>query len=138
MGLARVLEGAGRLSSKGKFCSLNSATTTSLVDKRGISICNMSSKSTPLPSALPIEDRLIWVDCEMTGLEVETDALIEIAVVVTEGDTLEQVAATESIIISTPKDILDKMNEWRVKADEGLPGKSNQSGRSGGYGDEGN
>ena len=60
----------------------------------------MSSKSKPLPSALPIEvssvifsnnpdffslkDRLIWVDCEMTGLEVEKDALLEIAVVVTE------------------------------------------------------
>merc|ERR1712130_1061863 len=53
--------------------------------------------------------------CEMTGLEVETDALLEIAVVVTEGDTLEQVAATESIIISTPKDVLDKMNSWCVK-----------------------
>ena len=31
-----------------------------------------------------LKDRLIWVDCEMTGLEVETDALLEIAVVVTE------------------------------------------------------
>ena len=79
----------------------------------------------------------------MTGLEVEKDALLEIAVVVTEvtaacwqeydfadidlesksilmvmtddqGDTLEQVAATESIIISTPKDVLDKMNSWYI------------------------
>jgi len=111
--LARVLEGAGRPT----FLSLNgkSATTRSFLHRRGGSICNMSSKSRPLPSALPIEDRLIWVDCEMTGLEVERDALLEIAVVVTEGDTLEQVAATESIIISTPKDVLDKMNSWCVK-----------------------
>jgi len=75
----------------------------------------MSSKSKPLPSALPIEDRLIWVDCEMTGLDVDTDALLEIAVLVTEGDTLETVAATESIIISTPQDVLDNMNSWCVK-----------------------
>ena len=47
-----------------------------------------------LPEKFPIflyqiklKDRLIWVDCEMTGLEVETDALIEIAVVVTEVKT---------------------------------------------------
>ena len=62
--LARVLEGAGRLSSKGKFGSFNSATTTSLLDKRGISICSMSSKSRPLPSALPIEVFFTWdVSC---------------------------------------------------------------------------
>ena len=34
-----------------------------------------------------LKDRLIWVDCEMTGLEVETDVLLEIAVVVTEVTT---------------------------------------------------
>ena len=34
--------------------------------------------------SLAFDNRLIWVDCEMTGLEVETDALLEIAVVVTE------------------------------------------------------
>ena len=35
-------------------------------------------------SEVKLQDRLIWVDCEMTGLDVETDALLEIAVVVTE------------------------------------------------------
>ena len=56
------------------------------------------------------EGRLIWVKCE-----VDKDALLEVAVVVTEGGTLETVAATESIAISTPKDILDKMDPWCVK-----------------------
>ena len=36
----------------------------------------------------------------MTGLDLEKDTLLEIAVVVTEGDTLQKVAATESIVIS--------------------------------------
>jgi oligoribonuclease len=31
-------------------------------------------------------DRLVWVDCEMTGLDLATDALIEIAVLVTDAD----------------------------------------------------
>lgn len=31
-------------------------------------------------------DRLVWIDCEMTGLNPETDRLVEIAVVVTDYD----------------------------------------------------
>jgi oligoribonuclease len=31
-------------------------------------------------------DRLVWIDCEMTGLDLKRDALIEIAVLVTDGD----------------------------------------------------
>ncbi|CAK5057682.1 unnamed protein product [Meloidogyne enterolobii] len=32
------------------------------------------------------EQRLIWIDCEMTGLDPVKDRLVEIACVVTEGD----------------------------------------------------
>ena len=60
-------------------------------------------------------DRLIWVDCEMTGLDIEKDKLLEIAVIVTEGDTLETVGKTESIIINCDTESLENMNEWCVK-----------------------
>jgi oligoribonuclease len=33
-----------------------------------------------------MNDRLVWIDCEMTGLDIERDALIEIACLVTDGD----------------------------------------------------
>jgi oligoribonuclease len=33
-----------------------------------------------------VNDRLVWIDCEMTGLDLAHDALIEIAVLVTDGD----------------------------------------------------
>jgi oligoribonuclease len=33
-----------------------------------------------------VNDRLVWIDCEMTGLDLQRDALIEIAVLVTDGD----------------------------------------------------
>ena len=39
---------------------------------------------------------LLKVDCEMTGLNVDTDKLLEIAVIVTEGDTLATVDKTVS------------------------------------------
>ena len=58
---------------------------------------------------------MIWVDCEMTGLDINKDKLLEIAVIVTEGDTLDTVAKTESIIIHCDDQSLDNMNEWCVK-----------------------
>ena len=33
-----------------------------------------------------INERIVWIDCEMTGLDLEKDALIEIAVIVTDAD----------------------------------------------------
>jgi oligoribonuclease len=33
-----------------------------------------------------VNDRLVWIDCEMTGLDLAHDTLIEIAVLVTDGD----------------------------------------------------
>jgi oligoribonuclease len=52
--------------------------------------------------------RLVWVDCEMTGLDLARDALIEVAVVVTDAD-LTPVDAGRDIIIHTADDILDTM-----------------------------
>nr|XP_006816109.1 PREDICTED: oligoribonuclease, mitochondrial-like [Saccoglossus kowalevskii] len=47
-----------------------------------------------------MQKRLIWVDCEMTGLEVDTCRLIEIAVVITEGDLsiVEEYPSSISIV----------------------------------------
>lgn len=34
-------------------------------------------------------ERIVWIDCEMTGLSIENDELVEIACIVTEGDLTE-------------------------------------------------
>jgi oligoribonuclease len=53
-------------------------------------------------------DRLVWIDCEMTGLDLERDALIEISCVVTDGDlTLLDDGIDE--IIKPPPESLDQM-----------------------------
>ena len=80
-----------------------------------LNIMTTKLSSYKLPSALSPKERLIWVDCEMTGLNVEEDKLLEIAVIVTEGDTLEVVGKTESIIIHEEDKVLDNMNEWCIK-----------------------
>ncbi|CDO77045.1 hypothetical protein BN946_scf184403.g20 [Trametes cinnabarina] len=54
---------------------------------------------------------LVWVDCEMTGLDPRTDKILEIAVLITNGD-LELVDGGISYIIRTDKEVLDKMGDW--------------------------
>ncbi|KAI0665658.1 ribonuclease H-like protein [Trametes maxima] len=54
---------------------------------------------------------LVWIDCEMTGLDPQTDTILEIAVLITNGD-LEIVDEGMSYIIRTDKKVLDGMGDW--------------------------
>ena len=53
-------------------------------------------------------DRLVWIDCEMTGLDLEHDALIEIACLVTDGE-LNLLDDGIDEIIKPPPEALDQM-----------------------------
>jgi oligoribonuclease len=53
-------------------------------------------------------DRIIWVDCEMTGLDIRTDALIEIAAVVTDSQ-LNPLGPGVDVIVRPPAHALDAM-----------------------------
>ncbi len=55
-------------------------------------------------------DRLVWIDCEMTGLE-DSDKIIEIACIVTD-KFLNLIAEGPDLIIYQPKKVMDSMNEW--------------------------
>jgi oligoribonuclease len=60
------------------------------------------------------EDSIIWVDLEMSGLDVDTQRIMEIACVIT-GPNLDIIAKQESLIIKTPDEILDSMDSWCTK-----------------------
>ncbi|HEX7269606.1 MAG TPA: oligoribonuclease [Streptosporangiaceae bacterium] len=53
-------------------------------------------------------DRLVWIDCEMTGLDLARDALIEIACLVTDGD-LTVLDEGVDLVIKPPAEALDHM-----------------------------
>ena len=53
-------------------------------------------------------DRLVWADCEMTGLDLRRDALIEIAVLVTDSE-LRVLDEGIDIVITAPDELLDGM-----------------------------
>ena len=57
------------------------------------------------------QDRLVWVDCEMTGLSLEKDQLVEIAVVVTDSELNELDAGINIIIRPADLAVLDTMDD---------------------------
>jgi oligoribonuclease len=64
------------------------------------------------PAPLPRSDQnLIWLDCEMTGLDPERDRLIEIAVIAT-GPQLEPRVEGPVLVIHQSDATLDAMDTW--------------------------
>jgi oligoribonuclease len=57
------------------------------------------------------DDRLVWIDCEMTGLDLEVDELVEVAVVITDYD-LVPVDPGFSIVIKPDQAAWDHMGEF--------------------------
>jgi oligoribonuclease len=55
-----------------------------------------------------VRDELVWIDCEMTGLDLAKDKLIEIAVLVTDGD-LNILGDGLDVVIHTDDSALDSM-----------------------------
>lgn len=58
-----------------------------------------------------MSDRLVWIDCEMTGLDLGADALIEVAALVTDFD-LNVLGDGVDVIIKPPAAALDQMVEF--------------------------
>ncbi len=56
-------------------------------------------------------DHLVWIDCEMTGLDVSRDALIEVACLVTDGE-LNILGDGISVVIKPPDAALDGMGDF--------------------------
>ena len=77
------------------------------------------SPATVAPGLPKSDQNLVWLDCEMTGLDPETERLIEIAVVVT-GPQLEPRIEGPVLVIHQSDAQLDAMDAWN----KGTHGKS--------------
>jgi oligoribonuclease len=53
-------------------------------------------------------DRLVWIDCEMTGLSLEHDALVEVAALVTDSD-LQVLGDGIDVVIKPPQQAIEQM-----------------------------
>ena len=59
-------------------------------------------------------DVLVWIDMEMTGLEPERERIIEMAVILTDGQLVE-IAAGPAIVIHQDDPVLAAMDDWNKK-----------------------
>eukprot|EP01030_Chromulinospumella_sphaerica_P010838 gene10838-10641_t len=70
--------------------------------------------STPVETKIPRDDnRLVWVDMEMTGLDPFNDKVIEVAVVVTDSE-LNVLEEGPVLAIHQSDDILAGMDAWNT------------------------
>ena len=80
----------------------------------------MTADETVLPPPA-LELPLVWIDLEMTGLDPEVEHIVEIAVIITDGQ-LDHVVEGPDLVLGAPGDALDRMHEVVVKmhAESGL------------------
>src|SRR5512146_1280436 len=57
------------------------------------------------------QNNLVWIDMEMTGLSPDKDRVIEIALVITDGE-LNTVAEAPVLVVHQPDSVLDGMDNW--------------------------
>lgn len=62
-------------------------------------------------SSSTMSQRMVWVDLEMTGLDIEKDQIIEMACIITDSD-LNIIAEGPTMIINQPDELLNGMSDW--------------------------
>ena len=69
----------------------------------------------------PVNEHLVWIDCEMTGLDLRSDALIEVAALVTDSE-LNVLGEGIQVVIKPSAEALDQMGEFvrTMHANSGL------------------
>ena len=60
------------------------------------------------------KSRMVWMDLEMTGLNVERERIIEVAALVTD-ENLEIIAEGPSLVVHQPSDLLAGMDDWNTR-----------------------
>jgi oligoribonuclease len=69
------------------------------------------SIATPAPKLARSDQNLVWLDCEMTGLDPEKERLLEIAVIVTGPDLTPRIEGPV-LVIHQSAEQLDAMDAW--------------------------
>ena len=59
-----------------------------------------------------VSDVLVWMDLEMTGLDVEKDVVVEVAVLATSATTLEPLDDGLAVVVAQPDEVLAGMSDF--------------------------
>ena len=77
-------------------------------------LCNTDEKSkreTCVSNSVSVKQSIIWVNLEMTGLNIEKDQIMEMACLITDGQ-LNIIADAPNLVIHTSDQVLNSMGEW--------------------------
>ncbi|XP_050220104.1 oligoribonuclease isoform X2 [Mercurialis annua] len=95
-----------------------------------LSVGNGEHNEKHLVASSSVEYRmpLVWIDLEMTGLNIEVDTILEIACIITDGNLTKSIEGP-NLVIHQNKECLEKMGEWcqTHHADSGLTERVLQS-----------
>ena len=58
--------------------------------------------------------RMVWIDLEMTGLDLERESIIEIATIITDSE-LNIIAEGPNLAISVSENLIEGMDEWNTR-----------------------
>jgi oligoribonuclease len=74
------------------------------------------------------DDRLVWIDLEMTGLDVERHRIVEVAVLVTDAQ-LEMLADGLDLVVHQPPEVMAEMDDFvrKMHTKSGLLGEIERS-----------
>ncbi|KAG2674137.1 hypothetical protein I3760_13G121000 [Carya illinoinensis] len=113
------LQPASASAASGLDVSASTATVTA--DKSEEKIIGLDDKlvvengkqclSNPVTPSVEYKFPLVWIDLEMTGLNVEVDRILEIACIITDGK-LTRTLEGPDLVIHQSKENLDRMGEW--------------------------
>ena len=73
--------------------------------------CDFSNQTLRKSDMPQDQNNLVWIDMEMTGLNPETDRILEVALVVTDSQ-LNPVAAAPVMVVHQPDERLAAMDDW--------------------------
>jgi oligoribonuclease len=59
------------------------------------------------------EQRMVWIDLEMTGLNIDKESIIEIATIITDGE-LNIIAHGPNLAITVDESLIEGMDEWNT------------------------
>ncbi|TWU77142.1 hypothetical protein ED733_008381 [Metarhizium rileyi] len=71
------------------------------------------------PLGAAIDDALVWIDCEMTGLNPDTEEIIEIYCIISTGNLELVDQEGYHAVIHYPASRLDQMDEWCTRTHGG-------------------
>ncbi len=85
--------------------------TSSLVKKIHTSSSYFKMSENAMSFDKDAKKRIVWVDLEMSGLDIEKEHILEMSCLITDGD-LNIVAEGPEVIINQSDEVLENMGEW--------------------------